>query len=68
MCVFPNCTDVTKVWLSDGLQPNQLWFETKTSVVGVKAFSVDSQTGRYLLLKGSDKDSAVTQEVTAPSS
>ncbi|XP_034752534.1 low-density lipoprotein receptor-related protein 2-like isoform X1 [Etheostoma cragini] len=37
--------DVTKLWFSDGLQPNQLWFETKTSVVEVKAYSNDSQSG-----------------------
>ncbi|XP_028456831.1 low-density lipoprotein receptor-related protein 2 isoform X2 [Perca flavescens] len=37
--------DVTKLWFSDGLQPNKLWFETKTSVVEVKAYSNDSQSG-----------------------
>ncbi|XP_037609246.1 low-density lipoprotein receptor-related protein 2-like isoform X5 [Sebastes umbrosus] len=37
--------DVTKLWFSDGLQPNQLWFETKTHVVEVKAYSNDSQSG-----------------------
>ncbi|KAK5851838.1 hypothetical protein PBY51_023361 [Eleginops maclovinus] len=37
--------DVTKVWFSDGLQPNQMWFETKTSLVEVKAYSNNSQTG-----------------------
>ncbi|XP_038589288.1 low-density lipoprotein receptor-related protein 2 isoform X4 [Micropterus salmoides] len=37
--------DVTKLWFSDGLQPNQLWFETKTSVVEVRAYSSDSQSG-----------------------
>uniref|UniRef100_A0A8P4G0N3 EGF-like domain-containing protein n=1 Tax=Dicentrarchus labrax TaxID=13489 RepID=A0A8P4G0N3_DICLA len=37
--------DVTKLWFSDGLQPNQLWFETKTSLVGVRAYSTDSQSG-----------------------
>ncbi|XP_073334409.1 uncharacterized protein [Pagrus major] len=37
--------DVTKLWFSDGLQPNQLWFETKTSLVEVRAYSVDSQSG-----------------------
>ncbi|XP_054468644.1 low-density lipoprotein receptor-related protein 2-like [Anoplopoma fimbria] len=37
--------DLTKLWFSDGLQPNQLWFETKTSVVEVKGYSNDSQSG-----------------------
>uniref|UniRef100_A0A3Q3F4Z8 Low-density lipoprotein receptor-related protein 1-like n=1 Tax=Labrus bergylta TaxID=56723 RepID=A0A3Q3F4Z8_9LABR len=36
--------DVTKLWFSDGLQPNQLWFETKTSLVEVRAYSNDSQS------------------------
>lgn len=37
--------DITKLWFSDGLQPKQLWFETKTSVVEVRAYSNDSQSG-----------------------
>ncbi|XP_033978973.1 low-density lipoprotein receptor-related protein 1B-like [Trematomus bernacchii] len=37
--------DVAKLWFSDGLQPNQMWFETKTSLVEVKAYSTDSQYG-----------------------
>uniref|UniRef100_A0A3Q3XAK5 EGF-like domain-containing protein n=1 Tax=Mola mola TaxID=94237 RepID=A0A3Q3XAK5_MOLML len=37
--------DVTKLWFSDGFHPNQLWFETKTSLVEVRAFSVNSQSG-----------------------
>ncbi|XP_042365557.1 low-density lipoprotein receptor-related protein 2-like [Plectropomus leopardus] len=37
--------DVTKLWFSDGLQPNQLWFETKINVVEVKAYSNDTQSG-----------------------
>ncbi|XP_062414865.1 low-density lipoprotein receptor-related protein 2-like isoform X2 [Pungitius pungitius] len=37
--------DLTRLWFSDGLQPNQLWFETKTSVVEVQAHSNASQTG-----------------------
>ncbi|KAG7242405.1 hypothetical protein INR49_023270, partial [Caranx melampygus] len=37
--------DVTKLWFSDGLQPNQLWFETKTSMVEVRAYSNSSQAG-----------------------
>nr|XP_008280588.1 PREDICTED: low-density lipoprotein receptor-related protein 2-like [Stegastes partitus] len=37
--------DVTKLWFSDSLQPKQLWFETKTSVAEVRAYSNNSQTG-----------------------
>ncbi|XP_018536167.1 low-density lipoprotein receptor-related protein 2 isoform X1 [Lates calcarifer] len=37
--------DVTKLWFTDGLQPKQLWFETKTSVVEVRAYSNDTQSG-----------------------
>ncbi|KAM8828744.1 uncharacterized protein AB9W97_004546 [Spinachia spinachia] len=37
--------DLTRLWFSNGLQPNQLWFETKTSVVTVQAHSNVSQSG-----------------------
>ncbi|XP_028318085.1 low-density lipoprotein receptor-related protein 2 isoform X3 [Gouania willdenowi] len=37
--------DVSKVWFSDGLQPKQLWFETKSSVTEIRAFSSESQSG-----------------------
>ncbi|KAM7393106.1 hypothetical protein PAMA_007971 [Pampus argenteus] len=37
--------DVSKLWFSDGLQPKQLWFETKTNMVEVRAYSNDSQSG-----------------------
>ncbi|RVE65639.1 hypothetical protein OJAV_G00118390 [Oryzias javanicus] len=37
--------DVTKLWFSDGLQPKQLWFETKTTVLEVRAYN-ESQSGR----------------------
>ncbi|XP_061656895.1 low-density lipoprotein receptor-related protein 2 isoform X2 [Syngnathoides biaculeatus] len=37
--------DVTKMWFSDGFHPKQLWFETKTTLVQIKAYSNDSQTG-----------------------
>uniref|UniRef100_A0A3B4VCW2 Si:dkey-88l16.3 n=1 Tax=Seriola dumerili TaxID=41447 RepID=A0A3B4VCW2_SERDU len=37
--------DVTKLWFSDGLQPKQLWFETKTRMVEVRAYSNNSQAG-----------------------
>ena len=50
IATFCVCVDVTKLWFSDGLQPNQLWFETKTSVVEVKAYSNDSQAGKSRLL------------------
>lgn len=43
---FLNCVDLTRLWFSDGLQPNQLWFETKTNVVEVQAHSNASQSGR----------------------
>ncbi|XP_078812346.1 uncharacterized protein lrp13b isoform X3 [Oryzias latipes] len=36
--------DVTKLWFSDGLQPKQLWFETKTKVLEVRAYN-ESQSG-----------------------
>uniref|UniRef100_A0A3P8R1J8 EGF-like domain-containing protein n=1 Tax=Astatotilapia calliptera TaxID=8154 RepID=A0A3P8R1J8_ASTCA len=42
---FSTCVDVTKLWFSDGLQPKQLWFETKTSVVEIRAHSNDTQSG-----------------------
>ncbi|XP_034564755.1 low-density lipoprotein receptor-related protein 2-like isoform X2 [Notolabrus celidotus] len=37
--------DVTRLWFSDGLQPNQLWFETKTSFMEIRGYSNDSQSG-----------------------
>ncbi|XP_036070280.1 low-density lipoprotein receptor-related protein 2 isoform X3 [Oryzias melastigma] len=37
--------DVTKLWFSDGLQPKQLWFETKTTVLEVRAYN-ESQSGK----------------------
>ncbi|XP_058473588.1 low-density lipoprotein receptor-related protein 2-like isoform X1 [Solea solea] len=37
--------DVIKLWFTDGFQPKQLWFETKTIVEEVKAYSNISQTG-----------------------
>lgn len=40
--------DATKLWFSEGLQPNQLWFEMKTSLVEVRAYSTSSQSGRSL--------------------
>lgn len=35
---------MTKLWFSDGLQPKQLWFETKTKVLEVRAYN-ESQSG-----------------------
>ncbi|XP_039532284.1 low-density lipoprotein receptor-related protein 2 isoform X2 [Pimephales promelas] len=35
----------TQVWYSDGFQPKQMWFEVKTSVLELKAFSRSSQKG-----------------------
>nr|XP_049594845.1 low-density lipoprotein receptor-related protein 2 isoform X5 [Syngnathus scovelli]XP_049594846.1 low-density lipoprotein receptor-related protein 2 isoform X6 [Syngnathus scovelli] len=37
--------EVTKMWFSDGNHPKQLWFETKSSLVEIRAYSQDSQTG-----------------------
>ncbi|KAM9793487.1 uncharacterized protein ACBT44_017953 isoform 4-T4 [Syngnathus typhle] len=37
--------EVTKMWFSDGHHPKQLWFETKSSLVEIRAYSRDSQTG-----------------------
>ncbi|XP_008323120.1 low-density lipoprotein receptor-related protein 2-like isoform X2 [Cynoglossus semilaevis] len=36
---------VTKLWVSDGLQLKQLWFETRATVIEVKAYSNTTQTG-----------------------
>jgi len=38
-------TGSTQVWYSDGFQPKQMWFEVKTSVLELKAFSRSSQKG-----------------------
>lgn len=43
------CVDVSKLWFSDGLQPKQLWFQTKVGVVEMRSYD-DSQSGRSLLL------------------
>ncbi|KAM9734824.1 uncharacterized protein ACNS7B_014278 [Menidia menidia] len=37
--------DVNKLWYTDGLQPKQLWFETKSIVVEVRAYNNNSQSG-----------------------
>lgn len=34
------------MWFSDGIQPKQLWFESKTSIVEVRAYSNGSQSGK----------------------
>ncbi|XP_063068310.1 low-density lipoprotein receptor-related protein 2 [Engraulis encrasicolus] len=36
---------MTKMWYSDGAQPRQLWFEVRTNVVDMKAYSRSSQQG-----------------------
>ncbi|XP_017266049.2 low-density lipoprotein receptor-related protein 2 isoform X2 [Kryptolebias marmoratus] len=37
--------DIRKLWFSDGLQPKQLWFQTKTNVVEIRSYNNDSQSG-----------------------
>lgn len=51
--------DVTKLWFSDGLQPNQLWFETKTNLVEVRAYSTSSQSGRRFCLSSKQSGQSV---------
>ncbi|KAI7789745.1 putative low-density lipoprotein receptor-related protein 2 [Triplophysa rosa] len=34
-----------KVWYTDGFQPKQMWFEVKTNIVELKAYSKSSQKG-----------------------
>uniref|UniRef100_A0A3Q3B493 Si:dkey-88l16.3 n=1 Tax=Kryptolebias marmoratus TaxID=37003 RepID=A0A3Q3B493_KRYMA len=36
---------IWKLWFSDGLQPKQLWFQTKTNVVEIRSYNNDSQSG-----------------------
>ena len=45
---FLTCADVSKLWFSDGLQPKQLWFETKTNMIEVRGYSNETQSGRNL--------------------
>ncbi|XP_067289019.1 low-density lipoprotein receptor-related protein 1B isoform X2 [Pseudorasbora parva] len=35
----------TNVWYSDGFQPKQMWFEVKTNIIELKAYSRSSQKG-----------------------
>ncbi|XP_072514298.1 uncharacterized protein [Salminus brasiliensis] len=35
----------TTVWYSDGVQPKQMWFEVRTNIVALKAYSKHSQKG-----------------------
>ncbi|XP_036382770.1 low-density lipoprotein receptor-like [Megalops cyprinoides] len=37
--------DTTKVWYGDGLKSKTLWFEVKTDIVSLKAYSKNSQKG-----------------------
>lgn len=38
-------TGTIKVWYTDGFQPKKMWFEVKTNVVELKAYSKSSQKG-----------------------
>ncbi|XP_056434326.1 low-density lipoprotein receptor-related protein 2 isoform X4 [Gadus chalcogrammus] len=35
----------SRLWVSDGLQPRQLWFQIRSSLLSLKAYSRSSQTG-----------------------
>ncbi|CAL8280063.1 unnamed protein product [Merluccius merluccius] len=35
----------SRVWVSDGVQPRQLWFQMRSSLLDLKAYSRSSQTG-----------------------
>uniref|UniRef100_A0A667WW69 Low-density lipoprotein receptor-related protein 2-like n=1 Tax=Myripristis murdjan TaxID=586833 RepID=A0A667WW69_9TELE len=37
--------NVTRVWFSDGVEPKQMWFETKHVIVEMRAYSNNSQAG-----------------------
>ncbi|XP_016532550.1 low-density lipoprotein receptor-related protein 2 isoform X4 [Poecilia formosa] len=37
--------DISKLWFSDGLQPKQLWFETKTKVSEIRSYNNETQSG-----------------------
>ncbi|XP_043952272.1 low-density lipoprotein receptor-related protein 2-like isoform X1 [Gambusia affinis] len=37
--------DVSKLWFSDGLQPKQLWFETKTKISEIRSYNNETQSG-----------------------
>ncbi|MEQ2168910.1 hypothetical protein GOODEAATRI_019522, partial [Goodea atripinnis] len=36
--------DVSKLWFSDGHQPKQLWFETKTRVMEIRSYNNETQS------------------------
>nr|XP_055065094.1 low-density lipoprotein receptor-related protein 2 isoform X1 [Misgurnus anguillicaudatus] len=40
-----------KVWYTDGFQPKQMWFEVKTNIVELKAYSKSSQKGTNVCSK-----------------
>ncbi|XP_047229389.1 low-density lipoprotein receptor-related protein 2 isoform X2 [Girardinichthys multiradiatus] len=40
--------DVSKLWFSDGHQPKQLWFETKTGVMEIRSYNNETQSGNNL--------------------
>ena len=35
----------SRLWVSDGVQPRQLWFQMRSSLLSLKAYSRSSQTG-----------------------
>lgn len=37
----------TKVWFGDGLKSKTLWFEVKTDLIDMKAYSKTSQKGSF---------------------
>uniref|UniRef100_A0A087XJC0 Si:dkey-88l16.3 n=1 Tax=Poecilia formosa TaxID=48698 RepID=A0A087XJC0_POEFO len=39
--------DISKLWFSDGLQPKQLWFETKTKVSEIRSYNNETQSGGF---------------------
>uniref|UniRef100_A0A3B3YW90 EGF-like domain-containing protein n=1 Tax=Poecilia mexicana TaxID=48701 RepID=A0A3B3YW90_9TELE len=38
---------VSKLWFSDGLQPKQLWFETKTKVSEIRSYNNETQSSNH---------------------
>lgn len=63
---------MTKMWYSDGAQPRQLWFEVRTNVVDMKAYSRSSQQGRrankVLLFSSPYTSSRLTFRLIRPTS
>ncbi|XP_015240098.1 PREDICTED: low-density lipoprotein receptor-related protein 1B-like [Cyprinodon variegatus] len=44
--------DVSKLWFSDGLQPKQLWFESKTRITEIRSYNNETQAGNNLCSNG----------------